>query len=115
MTSRTSGTASSTPAGPSGTPTAGAPSPWPSSTSWSRPHSSFPDYYGRNLDALWDCLTDLAEPTVLLWDGWGPFAHAEPEGFEALLTVLRDRSAARPPFSVLLRGAGPDVDVPSLD
>ena len=43
---------------------------------------AFPDYYGRNLDALWDCLTDLVEPTVLLWDGWGPLAHAEPERFD---------------------------------
>jgi len=76
---------------------------------------AFPGYYGRNLDALWDCLTDLVEPTVLLWDGWGPLAHADPERFEALLTVLRDRGAARPPFTVLMRGAGPDVEVPSLD
>lgn len=26
---------------------------------------SFPAYYGRNLDALFDCLTDLAEDTEL--------------------------------------------------
>ena len=24
-----------------------------------------PDYYGRNLDALYDCLTDLREPTEI--------------------------------------------------
>ena len=32
---------------------------------------SFPDHYGNNLDALHDCLTDIAEPTrirLLNWD-----------------------------------------------
>lgn len=26
----------------------------------------FPDYYGKNLDALFDCLTDIGECTVIL-------------------------------------------------
>lgn len=25
----------------------------------------FPDYYGRNLDALYDCLTEICEPTAI--------------------------------------------------
>lgn len=25
----------------------------------------FPEYYGRNLDALYDCLTDISEPTAI--------------------------------------------------
>lgn len=25
----------------------------------------FPFYYGRNLDALYDCLTDISEPTAI--------------------------------------------------
>ncbi|WP_433269785.1 barstar family protein [Actinosynnema sp. CS-041913] len=33
----------------------------------------FPDYYGRNLDALYDCLTDLSwlppGKHVLVWEG----------------------------------------------
>ena len=32
---------------------------------------SFPDHYGKNLDALHDCLTDITEPTrirLLHWD-----------------------------------------------
>ena len=76
----------------------------------------FPDWYGGNLDALWDCLvTCVTGPTVLLWDGWGPLARADPDRFARLLRVFRDRTAEAPPFAVLLRGEGPDIDVPSLD
>lgn len=25
----------------------------------------FPDYYGKNLDALFECLTDIADPTAV--------------------------------------------------
>lgn len=76
----------------------------------------FPDYYrGRSLDALWDCLTDLAEPTVLLWDGWSTLARAEQETFDKVSAVLTERAALAPPFTTLLRGEGPEVDVPSLD
>jgi len=76
----------------------------------------FPDWYGGNLDALWDCLvTVLVEPTVLLWDGWGPLAHAEPDRFPRILRVFHDRTVEHPPFSLLLRGEGPDLEVGSLD
>ena len=27
---------------------------------------SFPAYYGKNLDALYDCLTDVSEPTRII-------------------------------------------------
>lgn len=110
----------------------------------------FPDYYGRNFDALLDCLRDVgtyddseeSEPdvdadasstpeppptapdrasiagTILLWDGWGPFAYADERGFSIALSVLWQRvsedDAGR--FSVMLRGDGPEpADVPTLD
>jgi RNAse (barnase) inhibitor barstar len=76
---------------------------------------AFPDYYGRNLDALWDCLTDLAEPTVLLWDGWSTLARADQETFGKVRAILIERAALAPPFTTLLRGEGPEVDIPSLD
>ena len=31
---------------------------------------SFPDYYGHNLDALMDCLTDIRKDTVICLRGW---------------------------------------------
>lgn len=81
----------------------------------------FPDWFGRNFDALADCLSDVSGPegagTVLLWDGWGAFAREDPQAFDVALDVLRERTQdpQRPAFAVLMRGEGPAVDVPSLD
>ena len=57
---------------------------------------SFPDWYGHNLDALMDCLTDLDETTVILTgcsqvafdaqDFWDTFEDAEREN--PCLTVI---------------------------
>lgn len=77
----------------------------------------FPDWYGANLDALADCLEDLvANPVVLLWDGWSTLARADSETFAAVLEIAAERARATvPPFSLLLRGDGPDVELPALD
>lgn len=75
---------------------------------------AFPDWFGHNLDALADCLSDVGTPTVLLWDGWGPLAREEPATFRAVVDVLTDRATAEPVFAVLLRGDGPHLDVPAL-
>lgn len=77
-----------------------------------------PEHFGKNLDALADCLTDLRGDAVLLWDGWAPFARADENGFRKALKVLADRAAdaGRGRFTVLLRGEGPELpDVDSLD
>lgn len=82
---------------------------------------SFPDYYGQNFDALADLLHDVGADgsgTVLLWDGWGPLAREDTRSFAVAVDVLRKRteSRKRAPFTVLLRGDGPDIDgVPDLD
>ncbi len=77
---------------------------------------SFPDHYGANLDALRDCLRDLGAPTVLLWEGWGSLARAEPEAFETVCRVLGRRTDGEPSLEVLLRGPGPDdAGLASLD
>jgi hypothetical protein len=81
----------------------------------------FPDHYGRNFDALADCLHDVvagdSAGTVLLYDGWGPFARADERAFSVALSVLgarvnEDRGG---PFAVLLRGEGPDLGIRSID
>lgn len=62
----------------------------------------FPDYYGRNLDALEDCLRDVERPTALLWAGWEPLAVHAPDAWAALQAVLKRRvEADLEPFSVV--------------
>src|SRR4029453_16524664 len=73
---------------------------------------TFPDHYGQNLDALNDCLRDLPGPTVLLWDGWCTLARSDETAFDAVRGIPPGHTAK---LTTLLRGEGPDVDVPSLD
>lgn len=45
----------------------------------------FPYWYGRNLDALYDCLGDVCEETEIVLRNW------ENEGYQgAVLRVMRD-------------------------
>ena len=80
-----------------------------------------PDDYGQNFDALADCLHDIGRGVagvVLLWDGWGTLARADERAFSVALSVLGSRVNADKgmPFSVLLRGEGPEVPgLASLD
>ena len=55
---------------------------------------AFPDYFGRNLDALHDCLTDISSPTRLILTGTGaPCA-------KAFLPVFRDAARENKYLSV---------------
>lgn len=65
-----------------------------------------PPYFGRNLDALWDCLTDLVEPTAVIIADWSRFALPEPRDADRLLAVLTDRTVAGSPFAVVLANRG---------
>ena len=67
----------------------------------------FPDYFGRNLDALWDGLTDLTEPTALVWTGWEPCAVHAAQDWVDVVAVLKDRVnlADDPAFSVVFVAA----------
>jgi RNAse (barnase) inhibitor barstar len=55
----------------------------------------FPDWFGRNLDALADCLHDLAELPVdggrgrhLVWDGVAALNRDHHDSFEDIVGVL---------------------------
>lgn len=80
----------------------------------------FPSWFGGNLDALADSLSDVGKDgtgVVVLWDGWGPFAHADESVFRKTLEVFEQRAAdGDRPFCLLLRGDGPDqIGLASLD
>lgn len=64
----------------------------------------FPAWFGRNLDALWDCLTDLDRPTVLIIEGWAGFATESARAAGDIRSVLDDRTREDPPFAVVLAG-----------
>lgn len=55
---------------------------------------SFPDWFGRNLDALHDCLRDLswlpAGEHVLVWSEPQVFRDTDPDGYRAVANVLTD-------------------------
>ncbi|HRV69455.1 MAG TPA: barstar family protein [Marmoricola sp.] len=55
----------------------------------------FPDHYGKNLDALADCLAELPRKTLVLWTG----AH---QALADLIPVLEDRALAEPAFAVFV-------------
>ncbi|HXF17307.1 MAG TPA: barstar family protein [Burkholderiales bacterium] len=53
----------------------------------------FPDYFGHNWDAFYDCLVELKlgrEGTLLLLHDASNFARAEPEEFAAAAAALQD-------------------------
>ncbi|PXY27548.1 barstar family protein [Prauserella muralis] len=59
---------------------------------------SFPDYFGRNLDALYDCLTDLSwlpsGEHVLIWVASDVLKKADPGAYLAVHGTLSDAQRA---------------------
>ena len=82
----------------------------------------FPDWFGWNWDGLEECIRDLdlqgAEGVLLVWNGWGEFAEADPTDFAIGLDILRGAVRAWGRDGVdgglLLLGEGPDIDVDEL-
>jgi RNAse (barnase) inhibitor barstar len=64
--------------------------------------AGLPSWFGGNLDALWDSLTDLTGPTALVLAQWTRLARAEPTGWPRILAVLEERTRTDPPFAVVL-------------
>lgn len=59
---------------------------------------AFPEWSGRNLDALHDCLTDLSwldeGEHVLVWSGHQALAEHDPKGYRRLTETLLDATSA---------------------
>lgn len=56
---------------------------------------NFPDWYGANFDALFDCLCEASEPSCILLSGLANFATRQPQDFAILVEVLHAACAAR--------------------
>ena len=60
-----------------------------------------PDYYGRNLDALFDCLTDLREPVTVRLVNREVLEDRLGRRGRALVRLLRRAAAENPQVTVL--------------
>ena len=64
----------------------------------------FPDYFGRNLDALWDVLTtDVKGPVELAWEGSEASKKSMGKDFEKVSALLKDVEKEREDFKVIFR------------
>lgn len=57
---------------------------------------ALPAWYGRNLDALYDCLTDLGEETVLRVTHQAALAEKLGPAAQGLFQVLKDAEMENP-------------------
>lgn len=60
----------------------------------------FPDYYGNNLDALYDCLTEMEAELTIVHSGL--MKESLGEYFYRLLRVLEDAQAENPVLNIQL-------------
>ena len=62
----------------------------------------FPDYFGRNLDALWDVLTtDIEGPVELVWEDSAASKKSMGKAFDKVSALLRDVEKERKDFHVI--------------
>ena len=69
---------------------------------------AFPAWYGGNLDALHDCLTDLSEPSELILRGEAALSGLLGHRADAFRRVLRDSAAENPLLTVRWEDAPAD-------
>jgi RNAse (barnase) inhibitor barstar len=61
----------------------------------------FPGYFGRNWNALDDCLFDINEPTIVEWTHADRLADADPESYELAISCFAD---ATTPVELIVTG-----------
>ena len=70
---------------------------------------SFPEWYGHNLDALYDCLTCAADPVTVRIRG-REVINARLEGYgDKLMAVLHDAAAENANVTVIENGTVQDA------
>lgn len=63
-----------------------------------------PDWFGRNLDALFDVLGDKAVvPSIVIWDGLRDLVGLDPIRADAVVDVLRDAVEQADHLAVIVR------------
>ena len=63
----------------------------------------FPEWYGCNLDALYDCLTDIQEETWLYILNTPSLYEELGDGFDRFVHVFLDACEARPCLNLVLK------------
>ena len=62
---------------------------------------NFPEYYGKNLDALYDCLTDLGETVIEIKMPEGQIPDDETAYFKKILRVFQMAAKENENLSVI--------------
>ncbi|MGA9715888.1 MAG: barstar family protein [Aeromicrobium sp.] len=74
-----------------------------------------PEWFGRNLDALWDVLGDLAAHRLLVvWTGYAELADTDPQLAQTVLELLRDASTQAAAIAVVVLEAPALIDLDAL-
>ena len=69
----------------------------------------FPAWYGRNLDALFDLLTESTEPATLTIYDWDTLSSTLGDKAARLRRVLEDAGQDNPALTVLLLGDADEI------
>jgi RNAse (barnase) inhibitor barstar len=62
----------------------------------------FPDYYGMNYDALWDCLTDFCCETHIIVKGTSTLSKDLTEEAKGVIDIFQEASEKMPYFNYVV-------------